>query len=134
MFRREAVLKVGNFDENIKGAGEDRDLQLRLLAAGCKWVWVRDASVYHPMTMCEYLKHVRWWTQGRPSVDKASRSASGISFLRFLGLQAFSLIEAFLLGAGYYSVVVHPTFLFYWPAIKMTMVSEALKAHARQYG
>jgi len=126
MFRREAVLKVGNFNETIRGAGEDYDLYSRLLAAGYKWVWVREASVYHPMTMREYLKHVRWWTQGAPYTEEVAKWAQTTSVLRVYVRQFFFMLESFRTAVKL-AVVVHPTFLLYWPLIRMTFVSQVLR-------
>ena len=124
MFRREIVLKVGNFDQSIRGAGEDYDLYLRLLAAGYEWVWERKATVYHPMSMSEYLKHVRWWDQGRPYADEMAREH--ISLLRFYERQVLFILQAFLTGAKL-SVFVHPTLLLYFPIIEATSAFERLK-------
>jgi cellulose synthase/poly-beta-1,6-N-acetylglucosamine synthase-like glycosyltransferase len=126
MFRREAVLKVGNFNETIKGAGEDYDLYLRLLQAGYKWIWVREATVYHPLSMSEYLKHCQWWAQGRPYMDEVFQQLMTISLFRFYRRQALSILQDFKTAIKL-SVFVHPTFLLYYPAIKITSVFELLK-------
>jgi GT2 family glycosyltransferase len=126
MFRRELILKVGNFNETIKGAGEDYELYQRLLHAGCKWVWVREASAYHPMTMKEYIKHVRWWARGAPYIAEAANWAAKTSMLRVYGRQVFFMIESFSTGIKL-SVEVHPTFLLFWPLIRLVGVLELLK-------
>jgi glycosyltransferase involved in cell wall biosynthesis len=117
MFRREAVLSVGNFDSAIRGAGEDYDLYLRLQAAGYQWVWEKTASAYHPMTMREYLRHVSWWTRGRPYIDEMEQWANTTSILRVYLRQAVYAVEA-LKTAEKLSVKVHPTFLLYWPTVR----------------
>lgn len=126
MFRREAVLKVGNFNDRIKGAGEDYELYQRLLAAGYKWVWDKDASVYHPMNMLEYLEHSRWWAQGDPYVDSAQMWVARTSLVRAYGRQAIYMLKAFR-EAAKLAVAVHPTFLLYWPVVRMIQISETLK-------
>jgi glycosyltransferase involved in cell wall biosynthesis len=134
MFRRESVLKVGNFKQEIKGAGEDYDLYLRLIKAGCKWLWVRNASVYHPMKMFEYLKHVSWWTQGRPYLDEVEQWIIDTSALRFYGRQVFFVIESFWEGAKL-SIAVHPFFILYWPLIRISSelgLLRRLKLHRAQ--
>ena len=118
MFRREAVLEVGNFDANIRGAGEDYDLYLRLQAAGYTWLWEKQASAYHPMTMREYIKHVSWWIRGRPYIDEVERWADKTSVFRVHMRQALLFIES-LKKAGKLSVKIHPTFLVYWPTISL---------------
>jgi GT2 family glycosyltransferase len=133
MFRRETVLKVGNFDPSIKGAGEDYDLYLRLVAAGYEWYWAREATVYHPMSMSEYLKHVRWWVQGRPYMDEIVQGR--ISLLRFYGRQGLSILQAFCTGLKLF-FFVHPTLLLYIPAIGTTSafgkLEELKKVRANQ--
>ena len=127
IFRRKAVLKVGNFDKKIKGAGEDYDLYQRLISAGYKWEWVRKASVYHPMTMPEYLRHVRWWTEGRPYVDEIVKFADTTSVLRVYARQVLFIIESFQTSV-ILAIVVHPTFLLFWPILKITKVFAVLKS------
>jgi cellulose synthase/poly-beta-1,6-N-acetylglucosamine synthase-like glycosyltransferase len=118
MFRRRAVLEVGNFDATIRGAGEDYDLYLRLQAAGYTWLWEKQASAYHPMTMNEYIKHVSWWTRGRPYVDEVERWAGKTSVFRVHMRQMLLFVES-LKKAEKLSMEVHPTFLVYWPAISL---------------
>ena len=69
MFNREIVLEVGNFNDKIKGAGEDYDLFRRLVDAGFKVVIDKEVFAYHPMNLIEYAKHSVWWTLGRSSLE-----------------------------------------------------------------
>jgi glycosyltransferase involved in cell wall biosynthesis len=124
MFRRETVLKVGNFDQSIKGAGEDYDLYKRLVAAGYEWIWARKATVYHPMSMSGYLKHVRWWVTGRPYMDEIVQGR--ISLFRFYGRQVLFILQAFCTGVKL-SFFVHPILLLYIPIIGTTSAFERLK-------
>jgi glycosyltransferase involved in cell wall biosynthesis len=126
MFRRRAVLEVGNFKERIQGAGEDYDLYQRLLSVGYRWIWVREASVYHPMGMLEYLKHVRWWAKGKSYQDSAEVWVRKTSLVRAYGRQCLSMLEA-LCEAIKLAVIVHPTFLLYWPVIRLIQIVETLK-------
>jgi cellulose synthase/poly-beta-1,6-N-acetylglucosamine synthase-like glycosyltransferase len=57
MFNREIVLEVGNFNDKIRGAGEDYDLCRRLVDAGFKVVVDKEVLAYHPMNLIEYAKH-----------------------------------------------------------------------------
>jgi glycosyltransferase involved in cell wall biosynthesis len=121
MFKREAVLKVGNFNEKIRGAGEDYDLYLRLLAAGYRWAWARRASVYHPMTMPEYLSHVRWWARGQPYIDEIRKDVIDTSLIKVYGRQILFILQDLLKGAKL-SIVINPTFLIYLPLIRINSV------------
>lgn len=48
MVKRDWFLRVGGFDEGYRGYGfEDRDLLLRLKAAGARLVYTPEAGVYH---------------------------------------------------------------------------------------
>jgi glycosyltransferase involved in cell wall biosynthesis len=133
MFRRELVLNVGNFNEQIKGAGEDYELYQRLLRASYKWLWVREASAYHPMTMIEYINHVRWWSRGKPYIDEAAQWAAKTSIFRVYSRQMLYLIESFSKGVKL-SVDVDPVFLLYWPALRMIQVAEVLKGLKQHQG
>ena len=93
MFNRQILLEIGNFDRKILGAGEDYDLYLRFLAAGYKWIWDKKASVYHPMSLFEYLHHVRWWAQGRPRIQEIVKAGSGRSLVRIYSRQAFLVLS-----------------------------------------
>jgi len=126
LFRREAVLKVGNFDSTIQGAGEDYDLYRRLQAAGYLWLWKKTASAYHPMTMQDYLRHVSWWTRGRPYIDETANWAATTSILRVYMHQALYALEA-LKTAEKLSVKVHPTFLLYWPTLRINSLMILLR-------
>lgn len=119
MFRRSAVLKVGNFDETVTGAGEDYDLYLRLLKAGYKWIWVRDATVYHPMNMLEYLNHVRWWVRNRPYINQLLREVSNKSLLKVYGRLVLLTLKSSQ-NSIKLAIKVHPTMLIYFPLIRVT--------------
>jgi cellulose synthase/poly-beta-1,6-N-acetylglucosamine synthase-like glycosyltransferase len=127
MFRRKAVLEVGNFNESIKGAGEDYELYYRLLKAGYKWVWVKDATVYHPMNMLQFLKHVRWWTQGRMDIDGVISQLSNTSLSRIYCRLVYNVLSSLWSGIKL-SILVHPTFLFYSPLMNIVIFQENLRA------
>jgi O-antigen biosynthesis protein len=127
LFRRKIVLKVGNFDKTIKGSGEDYDLYLRLLSSGNKWIWVKKATVYHPMTMNEYLKHVRWWASGQPYIREIAYCAYSKSLFKVYLRQLLLVLEAIPKAANL-AVTVHPTFLIYWPIIRIVAMIEVLKS------
>jgi glycosyltransferase involved in cell wall biosynthesis len=130
MFRRSIILKIGNFDPSIKGAGEDYDLYLRLISNGYKWEWARDATVNHPMSMWEYLKHVRWSAKGTPNLKELAKNNKNISLPRFWARQIFDVIDSFWRGLKL-TYLVHPTFLIYWPIIKISLCLTALNLKAK---
>ena len=130
LFKRDIVLSVGNFDENISGAGEDHDLYMRLLAAGYKWVWVRNAKVYHPMTMWEYAKHARWWAKSSPNINRVADYVRDKSLPRLYAAKVSSLVEATKKGITM-SFSVHPTFLVYYPAISVMCTLDVLKEYKK---
>jgi GT2 family glycosyltransferase len=135
MFRRQVVLQVGNFNETIRGAGEDYDLYLRLLDAGYKWVWVREGTAYHPMTMYEHLKHVNWWSQNGPRMREAMRDVNTKSLFRVTCNSTRYILRALWQGLNL-SICVHPTMLLYFPlmeTISVTAVLKRLKAKMREY-
>ncbi|MEM2589284.1 MAG: glycosyltransferase family 2 protein [Candidatus Bathyarchaeia archaeon] len=128
LFRRSAVLEVGNFDETIQGAGEDRDLYIRLLNAGYKWIWAKEVVVYHPMSMLEYLRHVRWWAQSSRYgyIKKFFSEVESQSLFRFYCNQIWLILEAFLIGLQF-AIKIHPTMIIYFPLIRMTVIMTRLK-------
>jgi glycosyltransferase involved in cell wall biosynthesis len=126
MFRCDAILKVGNFDETIQGAQEDHDMYLRLLNAGYKWIWVRNVTVYHPMTLREHLDHVYWWCLGKLYVKIMYQKANKSSF-RLYGRFAFSVLQSFFTGVRL-SINIHPIFLLYYPLVKMTCYMARVRA------
>lgn len=68
LVRAEAWRTVGGFDERFPphGYGEDTDLGLRLVAAGCATAFAPDAVVHHrviPMTYLEFLRRRYRWAQ-----------------------------------------------------------------------
>ncbi|MGQ9507717.1 MAG: glycosyltransferase [Candidatus Bathycorpusculaceae bacterium] len=127
IFRRETVLEIGNFNKSIKGAGEDYELYYRLLKAGYKWIWVKEATVYHPMNILQFLQHVRWWARGRSSIDGAIKQSLETSFFRVYCRLAYSIFASLWDGVRL-STSVHPAFLFYSPLLNMARVWEEMKA------
>ena len=120
MLRREFVLKVGNFDESIRGAGEDFDLFCRLRRAGYKWVWVREANVYQPTGVAEYFRHVHWWTQGAPYMDDVLRQLTTISLFRWYCRE--SLLVAKSLWVSFkISFSENPTLMLSYPTTMAAM-------------
>ena len=127
MFRRKTVLEIGNFNKEIKGAGEDYDLYLRLLKAGYKWVWVKQATVLHPMTLPNYLNHFRWWARGIPYIKEIKRVSVEVSLGRVYSRQFFLIIEDAVKGITL-SQRVHPIWLFLSPLRRGLCVIETIKA------
>lgn len=107
LFRRQAVIDVGSFNQTVKGAGEDYDLYSRLTRAGYKWVWDKSVVVFHPMSLLEYLRHSAWWAEGVSSV----RGEEQLSLSDFLK----GIVYGFNEGRGYFHV--HPLLLFYVPFV-----------------
>jgi glycosyltransferase involved in cell wall biosynthesis len=105
LFRRDAVLKVGNFNKKIQGAGEDYDLHNRLTAAGFKYVWEREVVVYHPMSLFEHVKRTIWWAKGITSIEDKEAFT-----LRHLLSRLMNIIKRGLLFT-----VVHPVLSVYTP-------------------
>jgi len=133
LFRRDAVLKVGNFDETIQGAGEDFDLYLRLQNAGYKWIWAKEVVVYHPMSMLEYLDHLRWWTRSYWWTKSSSRlrhiistDIKGKSLFRFYCNQIRLILEAFVMGVCFF-IKIHPTMIIYYPLMRIIIIITRLK-------
>jgi glycosyltransferase involved in cell wall biosynthesis len=133
MFRCDAVLEVGNFDETIQGAGEDFDLYLRLLNAGYKWIWAKEVVVYHPMNMFEYLHHVHWWIKSHWWTKSPHRlkhiisiHVKGKSLFRFYCNQIRLILEAFMIGI-WFSIKIHPTMIIYYPLMRIMIIMTRLK-------
>jgi GT2 family glycosyltransferase len=118
MFRRDILLRIGNFDRTIRGAGEDYDLYLRILSAGYRWVWDKEAIVNHPMGLFEYLSHVRWWARASPRIKNILKAESSRSLFRIYASQAFLVLEGFKQSIKL-AVRVHPIMLLYYPLIKL---------------
>lgn len=127
MFRRELILKVGNFDEAIKGAGEDYDLYLRLSRAGYRWVWVREASAYHPMSLTNYYKHLQWWAAGAPYIDEIVQQVRATSLFKWYRNELTTAIRSLWTGMKL-SVFVDPTLSVYYPAMIATNTITHMKA------
>ena len=107
LFKREAILTVGNFNKRIKGAGEDLDIYKRLIKAGYQWIWDRDVVVYHPQTLLENLKHNIWWARGVTSQN----DGNAFSLFQLLGG------ELQIIKRGLFLAAVHPILSLYIPVI-----------------
>lgn len=126
ILRRDFVLEVGNFDETIRGAGEDYDLYKRILAAGYRWVWDREVVVHHPMTLSEYLSHLRWWNTAAPLTRELMVQMRTCSLFRIYCGYAYSILKSFQEGVRL-SVVVHFTMLFLWPTFQFVTLMSRLR-------
>ena len=128
IFNRHLVLKVGNFDEAIYGACEDYDLYLRLLNAGYKWLWVKEAAVFHPLTMREYLNRVISWSRGRqsPEMRELTTYLAKTSLCRVYFNSVRHLMQAVFEGVRL-SNRVHPIMLLYFPLMQTTVRLTCLK-------
>ena len=67
------------------------------------------------------------WTQGQPYVDEVVKYAYATSVLRVYARQVFFIIESFRTSIVL-AIVVHPTFLLFWPTIKITNIFAVLKS------
>jgi glycosyltransferase involved in cell wall biosynthesis len=126
VFKRDSVLEIGNFDKTIIGAGEDYDLYKRILVAGYKWVWNRKVIVYHPMSLSEYLNHLRWWASGVPKICELVAQVRTHSLFRIYCRFAYSILKSFQEGVRL-SLIVHPTMLIYKPMFEAVMVQARIK-------
>lgn len=126
IFKRDFVLEVGNFDETIRGAGEDYDLYKRILAAGYKWILDREVVVYQPMTLSEYLNHLSWWDTAAPFIQELVVQVRAYSLFRIYCRFAYSILKSFQEGVRL-SVIVHPTMLFLRPMFQIVSVTAQLK-------
>jgi glycosyltransferase involved in cell wall biosynthesis len=126
MFKRGLILEVGNFDETIRGAGEDADLYRRVIAAGYKWAWDRDVVVYHPMSLLEYLDHLRWWAQSVPLMQELAVQVRTYSLFRVYCRLVGSILDRAREGVRL-SLIVHPSMLFYMPMFEAVMVRAKLE-------
>ena len=112
LFKRDTVLKIGNFNKKIKGAGEDYEIYNRLIDAGFEYIWDRKVVVYHPMTLLEYSKHNIWWAKGITSLEDK---------------KAFSLHELLwrlldIIRRGFFFATIHPVLLVYIPVNELIWV------------
>jgi len=126
VFKRDFVLEVGNFDETIRGAGEDYDLYKRILAAGYRWVWDREVVVYHPLNLFEYLNHLRWWSEGASFIRELIVQVRAYSLFRIYCRFAYSILKSFQEGVTL-SLDVHPALLFLRPMFQIVSVTAQLK-------
>lgn len=118
LFRRKTILEIGNFDEKIRGSAEDYDLYLRLQKAGYRWVWDKNTTVYHPLSIPDYLKHTYWWFYGlhqfRPSKFR---------------LHDFIMPIPYIISTSVsYSFHVHPTLAVLYPLMYFVRLMAEFKA------
>jgi cellulose synthase/poly-beta-1,6-N-acetylglucosamine synthase-like glycosyltransferase len=133
IFKRDCLLKVGNFDEAIRGAGEDYDLYRRISAAGYKWVRDREVLIYHPMSLFEYFNHTGWWAEAVPLMQELIVQARTYSLFRIYCRLAYQLLKSFEDGVRL-SRVVHPTMLFYTPMLETVRFRSRLKGLKKTLG
>jgi glycosyltransferase involved in cell wall biosynthesis len=126
IFKRDCVLKVGNFDEAIRGAGEDYDLYKRILAAGYKWVQDREVVVYHPMNLSEYLNHTYWWEEAIPLMRDLAVQVRTYSLFKIYCRLAYQLLKSVEKGVRL-SRIVDPRMLFYVPMLEAISFGARLK-------
>jgi GT2 family glycosyltransferase len=118
MFRRKTILEIGNFDEKIRGAGEDYDLYLRLLRAGYRWVWNKNVTVYHPITIPDYLEHTYWWASGLYQFRES----------KFRLRDFIKAIPGIIVRSGHYSFHAHPTLALLFPLFCFSSLAAEFKA------
>lgn len=121
IFNREIILKVGNFNKNIRGAGEDHDLFRKVINSGYKWVWDKTTIVYQPMGIIEYLKHMNWWEEDPLKFKQGFVYDSPFRFLyRFTRFFFAKFTEAFQYAGKRYNI--HPFLIIYIPIIDFMIV------------
>jgi glycosyltransferase involved in cell wall biosynthesis len=125
VFKRDVLLEIGNFDERIRGAGEDYDLFRRILSAGYRWVWDREVVVYHPMSFSEYLQHFGWWAKATPIIRELVVQVRTWSLFRIYCRYAYSLLISFQEGVRLF-FDLHPTMLFFMPLFEFVAVTARL--------
>jgi glycosyltransferase involved in cell wall biosynthesis len=126
IFKRDIVLEVGNFDKEIRGAGEDYDLYKRILAAGYKWFWDREVVIYHPMNLSGYLDHLRWWAESAPLIRELVDQVRIYSLFRVYIRFAYSILKSCQEGVTL-SLDVHPALLFLRPLFQVVASTAQLR-------
>lgn len=120
LLRKKAVLEVGNFRKELR-ASEDFDIHRRLLKRGYKWVHDTSVVTKHPMTMKEYIEHLRWWSE---------------SYIYASEFSVFNLFKDVLLisfSSGIkLALLAHPPLLVYYPAMKLIRLKTILGEMTKQ--
>lgn len=124
MFRRNSILEIGNFNEQVKGAGEDYEIRSRLLRAGFKWIWDKEVIVYHPSNLRENFEHNIWWARGVTSCKREPP----FSLLQLLGQGAV------IVKRGIIYATVHPILALYIPLIDMVWLTIDFKTRLARMG
>lgn len=94
IFRRNLVLEIGNFNADIRGAGEDYDLYKRVCSAGYKWAFDRETISYHPMRLFEFFHHVSWWAKSPVDIRETIVEVRTYSLFRIYGRNALSILSS----------------------------------------
>lgn len=60
-YRRDALLQVGGFDEDLKESGEDQDIWVRVREKGYRVLYEKDAMIFHNHPTTDVKSFSKWW-------------------------------------------------------------------------
>lgn len=60
-YRRDVLLQVGGFDEDLRESGEDQDIWVRVREKGYRVLYEKDAVVFHNHPTIDVRSFSRWW-------------------------------------------------------------------------
>jgi glycosyltransferase involved in cell wall biosynthesis len=134
IYRVEAIKKIGGFDENIKGSGEDIDVAYRVKCAG--WSVVRDKAIFYGRskeTSKELWRQYFWHGYGAHYVSHKNR---GIISLQKMSPPVVFIVGIFYGILAYKAVRRKVSFLlpFHFTFANIAWWVGFLKSHWKGYG
>lgn len=111
IYRVEAIKKVGGFDSNLKGAGEDQDIAYRIKSAG--WAISQSSTFFYERrarTWKDLWNKYFWYGYGAYKLYRKNRSI--FSIYKMNPLSGF-IAGIFFIHKGY--ALIHDKSILLWP-------------------
>lgn len=142
LYRKEAIVEVGYYDESLFSEAEDADLNYRLSLSGCKFVYIPESFVLHKFrpTLTTWLKNMFRYGRGRARLLKRYPDMWQLSFvlpILFI-LAMFSLVllpsnKIFFLPLSYFLVIMVFSFLICLKKRNLSIVFYVIAVYVVQH-
>lgn len=124
LYKKDAIMEAGCFDESLLSEAEDADMNYRLRATGYKFLFVPESYVWHKMrpTPLTWLRNMFRYGKGRARLLKRHPGMWNISFTLPI---FFSIAITSIVLAPFSSIFYIP--LLYFPLLFLFSIYQSLK-------
>lgn len=115
LYKKEALMEVGGFDENMGNIAEDRDMNIRLRKHGYSLYFIPDTSVFHKLRndLIGWMKNMALYGRGRAVISfKHNLFLNPFFILPMIFILSMILVPLGFFNSLFFSPLLYFPFIF----------------------